>query len=239
MTIDHALLEQVMAPAIVQALDFAGRRESLAVEEKTRGDFVSQADREVEQLIRASLHAALGEVALLGEEGGGSLDNHGTGWTIDPIDGTSNFLRGLPLWGISIGYLEQWEPRAGIIALPELGVRLSAVRGAGVHRNGVPFQRPPAPPGVNLFAIGENDHEPGAQTDARAASLRAAGFRVVRYYCASVSLASAALGWTDGYVEHGCGLWDIVAGAAIAREAGLAVDIADIGVGRWSVDVRR
>jgi len=237
MSIDPALLARLAEPAVACALDFAGRRGEMPVEEKTRGQFVSQADRAVEDVIRATLRTEIGEAALLGEEGGGALDGEGTGWVIDPIDGTANFLHSLPLWGISIGYLERGEAVAGLIALPELGVQLSAVRGDGVRRNGAPFVRP-APPAIRLIALGENDFEPGTATDARAQELRAAGFGVVRYGCATFSLASAALGWTDGYVEHGCGLWDIAAGIVICREAGLTVASEEIVSGRWAIDAR-
>ncbi len=236
---DHALLLRLAEPAIAGALEFARRREGLAVEEKTRGQFASEADRAVEALIRESLSRELGEVASLGEEGGGALDALGSGWVIDPIDGTINFLRGLPLWGISIGYVEQGEPTAGVIALPELGILLSAIRDGGVWRNGAPFVRPAVPSAVKLIALGENDHEPGAATDARAEALRTTGFAVARYNCAVFALASAVLGWTDGYIEHGCCLWDIAAGDIICREAGLAVTTQEIAPGRWSIDARR
>jgi len=237
MTVDHALLLRLAEPAMACALDFAGRRAALPVEEKTRGQFASDADRTVEAVIRATLADEVGAVALLGEEGGGALDEAGTGWVIDPIDGTTNFLRGLPLWGISIGYREAGETVAGLIALPELGILLSAVRGGGVLRNAASFVRPDAPL-VRLIALGENDHETGAQTDARAQALRAAGYAVARYNCASFALASAALGWTDGYIEHGCCLWDVAAGEVLCREAGLTVTTGEIAPGRWMVEAR-
>jgi myo-inositol-1(or 4)-monophosphatase len=235
--IDQGLLMRLAEPAVACALDYAGRREGLAVAEKTRGQFASEADEAVEQVIRMNLNAVFGDVALLGEEGGGGLDAQGSGWVIDPIDGTSNFLRGLPLWGISMGYVARGEVVAGLIALPELGVTLCAARGAGVWRNGAPFV-PPDAPAIRLMALGENDHETGAETDARAEGLREAGYAVTRYGCATFSLASAALRWTDGYVEHGCRLWDIAAGMVICREAGLSVAAAEIAPARWSIEVR-
>lgn len=236
--IDHTLLLRLAPPAVGCALNFASRREALAVEEKSRGEFVSQADRAVEELIRTNLRAEFGDVSLLGEEGGGGLDEEGSGWVIDPIDGTTNFLRGLPLWGISIGYMAKGEPVAGVIALPDLNVTLSAVRGGGIWRNGTPFVRPIVPPAVKLIALGENDFEPGTDVDVRAQRLRETGFSVVRYFCASFSIASAVLGWTDGYIERGCSLWDIAAGAVIGREAGLSVHMEEIAPGRWAIDAR-
>jgi myo-inositol-1(or 4)-monophosphatase len=238
-TIDHGLLEALAAPAAECALDFARRRAGIAVEEKTRGQFASEADRRVEEVIRASLRAAFGEVALLGEEGGGDLGPDGTGWVIDPIDGTTNFLRGLPLWAISIGYVAKGEPVAGVIVLPELGETLSAVRGGGVWRNGATMAGTTVPEAVKLISLGENDHEPGAASDARAQGLREQGWAVARYNCAVFSLAGAALGWSDGYIEHGCALWDIAAGAVVCREAGLDVAMWEIAPGRYAIEARR
>lgn len=234
--IDHALLEALIAPASACALGFAARRSEMSVEEKSPGQFASEADRTVEQIIRRTLFETLGDVALLGEEEGGGLDADETGWVIDPIDGTTNFLRGLPLWGISIGYVIQGAPMAGVVTLPDLGIVLSAVERGGIRCNGASFERPQAHGAVRLIALGENDFEPGDVTDERARSLREAGFAVARYNCAVFALTSAALGWTDGYIEHGCGLWDIAAGAVICREAGLAVTCQAIAPDRWSID---
>lgn len=238
MTVDHALLRRLAEPAIGCACDFATRRADLPVEEKTRGQFASEADRAVEGVIRTRLSAELGDVPLLGEEEGGALDAKGSGWVIDPIDGTTNFLRGLPIWGIAIGQMVAGEPVAGLIALPELGVVLSAVRGQGVQRDGAPFKRPVTSAAVRLIALGENEHEPGSVTDGRAQAFRDQGFAVARYNCAVFALASAALGWTDGYIERGCSLWDIAAGAVICREAGLSVTMEELAPGRWSIDAR-
>lgn len=236
MAIDHDTLIELATPAIAKAADFAGRREALIVERKTRGDFVSEADRDVEALICASLRGRFGNVALLGEEGGGSLDADGSGWAIDPIDGTTNFLRGLPLWGVSLGYVDRMEPVAGLIALPDLALTLTAVRGGGVRRNGILFKRPPVASDVRLLALGENDYEAGTMVDARAERWRRKDYGVVRYGCATISIAAAVFGWTDGYIERGCSLWDIAAGAIIGREAGLRVEMGEIAPGRWAFE---
>lgn len=236
MTIDHARLARLIAPARALALDYAAPRATLAVDEKSPTQFATEADRAVETVIRETLRAEFGAASILGEEDGGGLDGDGTGWAIDPIDGTSNFLRGLPLWAISIGYVERGVPVAGVVALPQLGEMLSAVKGEGLMRNGQIFVPPPAGHPVRMIALGENDLEPGPQTDARAQHFRDRGFTVVRYNCAVFALTGAALGWNDGYVEHGCGLWDIAAGAVICGEAGLAVSFGEIAPGRWRIE---
>lgn len=211
----------------------------LQAEEKAPGDFASEADRAVEYAIRAALRAEFGDVAMIGEEAGGALDAAASGWAIDPIDGTSNFLRGLPLWGVSIGLLDRGISIAGAVALPEFGMTITAVRGGGARLNGALIPLAPPATGGKLIALGENDYEPGTETDHRAETLRREGYAVVRYRCAVFALMSAALGRLDGYIEHGCCLWDIAAAAVICREAGMDVAVSEIAPGRYAIDARR
>jgi len=233
----HAL-ETIMEEASGQAMDWTARRSDLIVDEKSAGQFASNADIEIESMLRRGLSAVFGDTDILGEEMGGALGAGATGWALDPIDGTSNFLLGLPLWGISAGYLEDGAAVVGAIALPELGLLLSAAKGTGLRLNRAARQRPVHKASVKVMALGENDFEPGPETDMRAQSFRERGFAVVRYRCAVFSLASAALGRLGGYVEQGCGLWDVAAADIICREAGMDVDVAEIAPGRYRIDAR-
>ncbi len=236
---DEDALLRLVQPAAELALAYAGRRHMLQAEEKSPGDFASEADCAVEQAIRDALRLEFGDVAILGEENGGALDRGSSGWAIDPIDGTSNFLRGLPLWGISIGMLDRGMSVAGVVALPKFGMTITAVRGRGAHVNGVPIPTTHRRLGGKVMALGENDFEPGSTTDHRAEVLRREGYAVVRYRCAVFSLMNAALGRLDGYVEHGCCLWDIAAADVICREAGMQVSSAEIAPSRYAIDARR
>ncbi len=233
---DQLALTKIIRPAVALARDYASRVQQLRTSEKSPGDFVSEADEAIEDLLRRSIIERFGDVPVLGEEGGGSLGEMASGWAIDPIDGTSNFLRGLPMWGISVGLLEDGVSVAGALALPILDLVLVVEPGAPLTVNGQSFVRPGGTPGGRLVALGENNHEGGAQTDARAERLREQGCAVVRYRSAVFSLAQAALGGLDGYVEHGCCLWDLAGGAAICRAAGLDVAVAPLGHGRFSVE---
>ncbi|MEZ5967689.1 MAG: inositol monophosphatase family protein [Hyphomonas sp.] len=240
MVSDAALrkLEAIISDAAARAVDWTARRNDLVVDEKSAGQFASNADVDIEARLRRDLSAAFEETHILGEELGGSLQAGATGWAIDPIDGTSNFLLGLPLWGISVGYLEDGVSVMGAIALPELGLLLSAATGTGLRVNGAAHTGAARPGTVKIIALGENDFEPGPETDARAQSFREQGFAVVRYRCAVFSLASAALGRLGGYVERGCGLWDIAAAQIICREAGMRVDVGQLAPGRYAIDAR-
>ena len=231
-------LERIMGEAADLALSWTRRREALVVDEKSAGQFASSADLDVETQLRRALAEAFGEGDIVGEEMGGELGPQVTGWALDPIDGTSNFLLGLPLWGISAGYIENGVPVLGAIALPDLGLLLSAASGTGLRVNRMAQPRAVSRGPVKIMALGENDYEPGPETDARAQAFREQGFAVVRYRCAVFSLASAALGRLGGYVEQGCGLWDIAAADIICREAGMSVDAAPIAPGRYGIDAR-
>ncbi|KJS24934.1 MAG: hypothetical protein VR75_13340 [Hyphomonadaceae bacterium BRH_c29] len=231
-------LETIMQDAAELAMVWTARRGELVVDEKSAGQFASNADIDIEEHLRRDLSQAFGDSQILGEELGGDLGADVTGWAVDPIDGTSNFLLGLPLWGISAGYLENGVSVMGAIALPELGLLLSAATGTGLRVNCLPQKGGSRLRSVKVTALGENDFEPGSTTDARAEAYRDQGFAVVRYRCAVFSLASAALGRMNGYFENGCGLWDVAAAEVICREAGMAVDVRNIAPGRYCVDAR-
>ncbi len=213
-------------------------RSHLLLDEKSAGQFASNADIEIEEQIRRDLADTFPNDSVLGEETGGSLGEDVTGWAVDPIDGTSNFILGLPIWGVSIGYLEQGRSTLGAIVLPELKLMISALRGHGLRVNANPLIQPLRVPNVKVIALGENDYESGPETDARAQILRDSGFAVVRYRCAVFSLGVAALGRLSGYIENGCGLWDIAAADVICQEAGMRVETSKIIEGRYYIDAR-
>lgn len=231
-------LETILQEASSVALDWCARRGELSVDEKSLGQFATNVDIELEKLIRQSLSKHFRGTAIIGEEFGGSLSDGQSGWAIDPIDGTTNFILGLPIWGISIGYIENGRSIAGAISLPELGIALSAAEGTGLRILSGSALNPPGAPQVNTMSIGENDFEPGPATDARAQAFRDQDYSVVRYRCAVFSLAMAALGRLSGYIEHGCGLWDIAAAEIICREAGLQVHTFEIAPGRFAIDAQ-
>src|SRR5215471_9965604 len=119
------------------AAGYFSRRAALTRETKGPQDFVSIADHAVEELIRTRLAKAFPEDGFLGEESGGGAGERC--WVVDPIDGTNNFLRGLPLWGVSIANAIAGEPVIGLIYLPCVGRLYSAVRGRGATCNDAPI----------------------------------------------------------------------------------------------------
>jgi histidinol-phosphatase len=111
------------------------RQGNLGVESKSDESPVTIADRECEKLIVAELQRAFPEDGLLGEEGASRESSNGRKWIIDPIDGTRDFLRGDPLWGVLIGLEDGGEVAAGVVHLPMLGQTSWASRGGGAFRN--------------------------------------------------------------------------------------------------------
>ncbi|MGG2474574.1 inositol monophosphatase family protein, partial [Rhizobium sp. BR5] len=106
----------IIEEAMGLALRFFEARDAIATRTKGFQDFVSEADTTVERLVRDRLAAAFPGETVLGEEMGGEADD--AYWIIDPIDGTTNFLRGSPLWGISLGFVRNGRPELGVVAMP-------------------------------------------------------------------------------------------------------------------------
>lgn len=216
-----AVAVRIVHEAARSALELFDTRGRFALEEKGAREYVSEADRMIERRMRQALAAALPGDDVMGEEMGG--EGSKAFWAIDPIDGTANFLRGSPLWGVSLGFVEDDEAIVGVIAYPSLGVTLSAARGRGISRNGQPFERNVDFPSVHLAAVGDNVRWPATEIAQVEYALRTSGWGVAEYRCATIGLGFAALGFVDGYLEKHTSIWDIAAGSVICREAGLSV----------------
>ncbi|ARA83117.1 inositol monophosphatase [Pseudomonas amygdali pv. tabaci str. ATCC 11528] len=214
---------QAVEKATGLAMAYFNDRHTLDITTKSAQDLVSRADFEVEQLLRAELSKHFPDDTILGEEMGGEFITDG--WVIDPIDGTGNYLRGTPLWGIAVAYMSAGEPEIGVVAYPALGYTLAARTGDGLLRNGVPFVRPQPPEHLRIAGVGENTRWDAEEMGKLHLSLRRQGWGLAGYRCATIGLAFAALGQTDGYMEKFTSLWDIAAGAVICREAGLLCTI--------------
>ncbi len=194
-----------------------------AVEHKGRVDLVSEADRGSEEVVAATLLETFPEDAYLGEEGG---ERGGVGpfrWIVDPLDGTTNYVHGLPIFAVSIGLEHDGIPVAGVVHTPALGETFHARRGAGTWRDG------------HRAAVSETDHLVDAvlstglpyERTAMAPRLLAdwswgihnlQGLR--RTGAAAVDLAWTAVGRLDGYWEREISPWDFTAGAVLVEEAG-------------------
>ena len=190
---------------------------------KARNDWVSDADRESEQVIVDAIRAHCPGDAFLGEESGRSANTSARTWIIDPLDGTSNYLQHFPIWSVSIALRRDGETVAGVIYEPLRDLVFSAERGAGAFRNGQRM-RVSTQAGVegSFLATGfpfraQEYVEPYVAifTDVIRTSkgVRRAG-------SAALDLAYTAAGVFDGFFEMHLAPWDVAAGALLVTEAG-------------------
>ncbi|RVT81543.1 inositol monophosphatase [Rhodobacteraceae bacterium CCMM004] len=226
------LADLVRAAGARARADFE-RQEARAVETKSPGDFVSDADRAVERILRDGLTGAFPGIAVVGEEyGGPDADLY---WSVDPIDGTSNFLSGLPTWAVSVGLVRGGVPVMGVVHAPALGLLVQGGEGCGVRVAGAAAGSAPARP--PCFAVGRNSGWPKADRHAAEDRHEARGHTVVSLGSCALSLAYVAAGRLGGYEERFLsGMWDCAAGAALCRAAGATVEIARNRDG--TVDIR-
>jgi myo-inositol-1(or 4)-monophosphatase len=205
--------------------DIAGgvsRATMTAATKSSRTDVVTAHDRAAEARIVASLTARRPDDAIVGEEGTQRPGTSGLSWYLDPIDGTTNFLYGFPLWSTSVGVADGDGTVAGAVFVPATGELFAAARGAGATRNGEPIRcSAEVDAALALVATGFGYlAERRAEQARRLASMIAEVRDVRRGGSAAVDLCYAAAGFVDAYFEDGLNSWDIAAGELVAREAG-------------------
>jgi myo-inositol-1(or 4)-monophosphatase len=220
---DVALRAARAGEAVV--LDATARGGSLHTQTKGFGDYVTDVDTAAEQAILAVLHRDAPDIPALAEESGGDRGG-ATFWAVDPLDGTTNFVRRFPVVGVSVGLVHDGTPVVAAVTAPFLGAAWTAAKGQGAHDHegrrlqvrdgdaaagdrgvvatGFPFRRPEL--GARYLPVLEralHDFE----------DLRRAG-------AASLDLAYASQGSFDGFFELNLALWDIAAGSLLVTEAG-------------------
>jgi myo-inositol-1(or 4)-monophosphatase len=233
----RSALMNVMTAAALKAgrglkRDF-GEVENLQVSIKGPGDFVSAADRKSEKTLFDELSKARPGYGFVLEESGiveGADKTHT--WYIDPLDGTTNFLHGLPIFAISIGLAREGQIVAGLVYNPATDDMYIAEKGQGAYHNNrrlrVAARRDfsNALIGCGIPHLGKKGHE-GFQAEFAAVMARASNLR--RLGAAALDLCFVAQGSYDGFWERGLKPWDMAAGMLIIREAGGFVTDADGG----------
>ena len=213
------------------------REPARGVERKSsRTDLVSDADRDAEAAIEELLLGERPDDGLLAEEGASSDARSGRRWVVDPLDGTTNFLYGIPAWAVSIALEDAAGPAVGVVLDPARGEVFSAVRGegaqladadgpaGGVHKGARLAIEPAERLDTALVATGFG-YDP-EQRAAQARLLTAVLPRVRdirRAGAAALDLCWVAAGRVDAYYERGLSPWDWAAGSLIAAEAGATV----------------
>jgi myo-inositol-1(or 4)-monophosphatase len=206
-------------------------RVDVAATKTSPTDAVTEVDTAAESLIRERIGAARPHDGFVGEEGGRQAGTTGVSWVIDPIDGTVNFVYGVPAYAVSIGVEVDGAIRAGVVVDVPFGAEYTAVLGRGAWRRDRPDG--PATPMRTanatdltqaLVATGFGyDPEQRARQAAALAALMPRVRDIRRIGSAALDLCSLAAGRVDAYVEEGLKAWDRAAGVLIAREAGAVV----------------
>ncbi len=195
----------------------------LHVENKARNDYVTDADRASEKLIRDILLGACPEDGFFGEESGVSAQKTRGQWVVDPIDGTTNFIHGIHPYTISIGYMEEGVPVAGVVYAPLTGELFSAFQGGGAWLNGKRIHVTASKePGECLLGLSFAHRNPQcAERMFRLIPRLAAQVNDMRRLgSAAYDLCCVAAGRYGAFIELNLNLYDIAAGVLIVREAG-------------------
>ena len=197
---------------------------TLPVERKGHLDLVTDADKEVEEFLIASLRKAFPGDGVFGEEGGDVTGTSGRIWVIDPIDGTFNFVRGSVNWAISIGLFDNRRPVFGIIFAPARALLVSGGIDLDATMNGKPMS---VLPSFDLAraSTGVGIH-PAIPTEVRLEVFRFISDDLpINFRCcgsSALSLVEVAMGETDGYIALGDSTWDVMAGLPILASLGVS-----------------
>ncbi len=247
-----ALGRSVAAEAGAFLLD-GWERPRTAIETKSSlSDLVSEMDKGAEELIVQRLLAARPDDSIVGEEGANRQGTSGVRWIIDPLDGTTNYLYGIPIWSVSVAAELHGDVIAGIVECPRLGETVFAAKGSGAwlatgaRTRQLAVRQPEATDEIrsdsprfarSLISTGfwanPRQGEVVAELMGEVRDVRRCG-------SAAIDLAWVAAGRTDAYYELGPHIWDVAAGLLCVREAGGSTTYEQHGPdGKWLVGAAR
>jgi myo-inositol-1(or 4)-monophosphatase len=193
----------------------------LSIESKGHQDLVSNADREVELYVRAALAREFPEDGIVGEEHAPTAGASGHVWVIDPIDGTANFVRGIPSWCVVLASTHHGHTELGVIHEPTTGETFSASRGGGAWLNGRSISASKAASLTEgSVGTGSSNRRPLSNVVELISLLSAEGGVFFRNASGALMLAYVAAGRLLGYCEEHMHPWDCLAGLLMIEEAG-------------------
>lgn len=208
---------------------YVDRLEGMSVDTKGKNDFVSEVDRQAENIIIDKIRSAFPQHSILAEESGEIGENEYQ-WIIDPLDGTTNFLHGFPHFAVSIGLKHKGVMDQAIIYDPLRQELFTASKGSGAHLNNrrLRVSKQKKLDGALLgtgFPYSDMQHLPKYLKTFEELCPRCAGIR--RAGSAALDLAYVAAGRLDGFWEYGLKPWDIAAGSLLILEAGGLINCID------------
>jgi myo-inositol-1(or 4)-monophosphatase len=229
---DPKELESLAIALAREAGDLARLRRTegvaIAATKSALADIVTDADREVESMIRARIAALRPGDGFLGEESAAEPGTTGVTWVVDPIDGTVNYAYGIPAYAVSIAAVtgepdpERWTAQAAVVFGPASGDLFHAARGHGAWLDGRPLRVNGGPMAAGALLATGFGYDPATHAGdlARVARVMPLARDIRRIGSAALDLAYVAAGRLDGYFERGLHPWDHAAGALLVVEAG-------------------
>ncbi|GLZ42420.1 inositol monophosphatase family protein [Actinokineospora sp. NBRC 105648] len=226
---EHQAHLKIAEDAVTIARDLIANAGPLTVRDKGDRDRVTNLDITIERTVRAYLADQTPDIGFLGEEEGTTPSTGDSVWTLDPIDGTSNLVHGLPLYAVSLALVTNGRPVVAVIDLPALNMHYTATEGGGAHNQHGPIT---ASTTTNLssaivslgdYAVGPNAEKKNQHRLAVTARLAAKVERIRMFGSAAIDLAWLAEGRTDAAIILSNSPWDIAAGTLVAGEAGARI----------------
>jgi myo-inositol-1(or 4)-monophosphatase len=194
-------------------------RDKVAFKFKGPQDYLTATDGEVEKLVRGRLLSAFPRDTFLGEEDGGQVSD--CTWVVDPIDGTSNFARGIPYFCVSIAFVLKGVASIGVIYQPMSDELFAAAKGMGATLNGEPMKASTTTSlDKSLIEVGRASRQPQAGYLAMLEKVMSAGMMIRGAGSGALALANVASGRVDGLFETHMYAWDCLAGIVLIEEAG-------------------
>lgn len=194
-------------------------------------DLVTEFDGRAEAAVVQTLASAFPDDTIVGEEGSERLGRSGRAWHVDPLDGTTNFAHGLPIFGTSVGLLVDDKPVLGVVTAPAIGWTFRGADGHGAFLNDSAIHVSNVTELGRALLVTGFPYLRSGQTDNMAAfgAFMRASQGVRRLGSAALDLCFVACGWLDGFWERHIKSWDLVAGAAIVLAAGGQISDPDCG----------
>ncbi|WP_022703652.1 inositol monophosphatase family protein [Pseudorhodobacter ferrugineus] len=218
----YTAAQSIARDAGALALKYFNSFDTLTIESKSHQDFVSEADKNVETLVRAAIAQAFPDDAIVGEEDAPTTGTSGFTWVIDPVDGTTNFIHGIPQWCVAIAIVQNAQTVAGVIHDPVHGECNHAMQGGGAFTNDKPIRVLAGRPLTNgSLGVGFSGRtRASGNVITLIDDLTKAGGVFWRNGSGALSLAYVAQGKLLGYVEEHMNAWDCLAGQLMIAEAG-------------------
>ena len=211
-----------------RAVEYFSNLSSVQIERKGRQDWVSEADKAVEMFIRERLDTVFPDDGIYGEEHSPKIGTSGFDWVIDPIDGTTNFVNGIPNWTIVLAGVVGATTHVGVIHDPMLQETFVAVKGEGATLNGEAIDvNKTTELASGTVAVGYSNRVEAINVLPILEGLIASGAMYHRNASGALSLAYVAAGRLLGYIEEHMNAWDCLAGQLLIAEAGGIVEEQD------------